>query len=170
MVTDHSESERRNPLPPLHGLFFSTASKIYFICTILQTGQHTPWICYTSCGALVGMRNSSMRDQCDEPSHYEQMLCHISLLTARERDVASSVVRPLSYFSFQPVLHDWCTKGHHGMCYSVCGMVHIKEPLLLLIGKSSPCGRSGFPLAIWVVLSPYVRCHITVNKMCWVHR
>ena len=31
---------------------------------------------------------------------------------------------PLSYFSFQPVLHDWCNKGR-GMCYPVCGMVHI---------------------------------------------
>ena len=56
------------------------------------------------------------------------------------------LVDPLSYFSFQPVLHDWCNKGC-GMCYPVCGMVHIKEPLLL-IGKSSPCGSSGFPLAI----------------------
>ena len=36
-------------------------------------------------------------------------------------------VDPLSYFSFQPVLHDWCNKGS-GMCYPVCGMVHIKEP------------------------------------------
>ena len=53
---------------------------------------------------------------------------------------------PLSYFSFQPVLHDWCNKGR-GMCYPVCGMVHIKVPLLL-IEKSSPCGGSGFPLAI----------------------
>ena len=44
-------------------------------------------------------------------------------------------VDPLSYFSFQPVLHDWCNKGC-GMCYPVCGMVHIKEPLLL-IDKSS---------------------------------
>ena len=25
-------------------------------------------------------------------------------------------VDPLSYFSFQPVLHDWCNKGR-GMCY-----------------------------------------------------
>ena len=33
------------------------------------------------------------------------------------------------------------------MCYPVCGMVHIKEPLLL-IGKSSPCGGSGFPLSL----------------------
>ena len=29
-------------------------------------------------------------------------------------------VDPLSYFSFQPVLHDWCNKGC-GMCYPVCG-------------------------------------------------
>ena len=48
----------------------------------------------------------------------------------------------LSYFSFQPVLHDWCNKGR-GMCYPACGMVHIKEPLLL-IGKSG----SGFPLSL----------------------
>ena len=51
-------------------------------------------------------------------------------------------VDPLSYFSFQPVLHDWRNKGR-GMCYAVCGMMHIKEPLLL-IGKSSLCGGSGF--------------------------
>ena len=55
-------------------------------------------------------------------------------------------VDPLSYFSFQPVLHDWCNKGR-GMCYSVCGMVHIKEPLLL-IDKSSLCGGSGFPFSL----------------------
>ena len=55
-------------------------------------------------------------------------------------------VDPLSYFSLQPVLHDWCNKGR-GLCYPVCGMVHIKEPLLL-IGKSSPCGGSGFPLSL----------------------
>ena len=52
-------------------------------------------------------------------------------------------VDPLGYFSFQPVLPDWCNKGR-GMCYPVCGMVNIKEPLLL-IGKSSLCGGSGFP-------------------------
>ena len=71
------------------------------------------------------------------------------------RWVVGSILRgvdPLSYFSFQPVLHDWCNKGR-GMCYPVCGMVHIKEPLLL-IGKSSPCGGSGFPfLTIRIVLN-----------------
>ena len=56
---------------------------------------------------------------------------------------------PIELLSFQPVLHDWCNKGH-GMCYPVCGMVHIKEPLLL-IDKSSLCGGSGFPfsLSVW---------------------
>ena len=31
----------------------------------------------------------------------------------------SFMVDPLSYFSVQPVLHDWCNKGR-GMCYPVC--------------------------------------------------
>ena len=69
-------------------------------------------------------------------------------------------VDPLSYFSFQPVLHNWCNKGC-GMCYPVCWMVHIKEPLLL-INKSSLCGGSGFPFSLseWsltICLTPYNR-------------
>ena len=44
------------------------------------------------------------------------------------------------------VLHNWYNKGC-GLCYHVCGIAHIKEPLLL-IGKSSPCEVSRFPLAI----------------------
>ena len=34
-----------------------------------------------------------------------------------------------------------------GMCYPLCGMVHIKEPLLL-IDKSSLCGGSRFPFSL----------------------
>ena len=69
---------------------------------------------------------------------------------------------PLSYFSFQPVLHDWCNKGR-GICSPVCGAVHIKEPLLL-IGNSSPCRCGcGFPLWLseWSITT---RRHITLNK------
>ena len=69
-------------------------------------------------------------------------------------------VDPLRFFSFQPVLHNWCNKGR-GMCYPVCGMVYIKEPLLL-IDKSSLCGGSGchFSLSEWsltICLTPYNR-------------
>ena len=65
---------------------------------------------------------------------------------------------PIEIFLVHPVPHNWCNKGH-GMCYPVCGMVHIKEPLLL-IGKSMPCGGSGFPLSLseWsftICLMPY---------------
>ena len=66
------------------------------------------------------------------------------------------------YFSFQPVLHDWGNKGR-GMCYPVCGMVHIKEPLLL-IGKSSPCGDSGFPLSLSEWSSTIILCQTPYNR------
>ena len=46
----------------------------------------------------------------------------------------SFMVDPLSYFSFQPVFHDWCNKAR-GMCYPVCGVVYIKEPLLLFVNS-----------------------------------
>ena len=63
-------------------------------------------------------------------------------------------------FPFQPVIHDWCKKKP-GMCYRVCGMMHIKEPLLL-IGKIIPCGGSGFALSLsqWsfnICVTPYKR-------------
>ena len=45
------------------------------------------------------------------------------------------------------MIHDWCNIGR-GVCYPVCGMVHIKQPLLL-IGKSSLCsGVSGFSFSL----------------------
>ena len=65
-----------------------------------------------------------------------------------------------SFIHSRPVLHDWCNKGH-GMCNPVCGMVHIKEPLLL-IGKNSVCSGSRFPLSLFewsftICLPPYNR-------------
>ena len=53
----------------------------------------------------------------------------------------------MSYFTFQPVLHDWYDNSH-GMCYPVCKIVHIKKSFLL-IGKSrSLSGGSRFPLLL----------------------
>ena len=57
-----------------------------------------------------------------------------------------------------PLSYDWCNKGC-GMCYPVCGMVHINE-LLLLIDKSSLFGGSGFPFSLseWsltICMTPY---------------
>ena len=104
-----------------------------------------------------------MRDRSDDPSHHDQTFYHIASFPSFgvsyyfSRSILHGV-DPLSYFSFQPVLHDWCNKGR-GMCYPVCGMVHIKEPLML-IRKSSLCGGSGFPFSLleWsltICLTPY---------------
>ena len=47
----------------------------------------------------------------------------------------------------------------HDMCYSVCGMMHINDPLLL-IEKSSPCsGASGVPLYSLNGVLQYVQYH-----------
>ena len=55
---------------------------------------------------------------------------------------------PLNYFPFQPLFYDWCNMTNNSMCYHVCEMVHIKEPLLLT-ENSSPCGDgSRFPLSL----------------------
>ena len=61
------------------------------------------------------------------------------------REIASRVDTPLQVRNLKG-RHDWCNKGC-GMCYPVCGMVHIKEPLLLIV-KSSLCGGRGFPLSL----------------------
>ena len=47
------------------------------------------------------------------------------------------MVDPLDYFSFQPVLQNWCNNGR-GVRYPVCRMMYIKHR------KSSLCGGSGF--------------------------
>ena len=53
------------------------------------------------------------------------------------------------------------------LIYPVCGMVHIKDPFLL-IRKSSRCSDgSRFP-SRWSFT--ICRRHITVTKMCWVRR
>ena len=57
MVKDHSDSEKGNPLPP-HRLLLSINSKGSFICHRQDSTYHS--LCYTSRGALAGMRNSSM--------------------------------------------------------------------------------------------------------------
>ena len=79
---------------------------------------------------------------------------------AMDRRIDPSLGGPIELFLVPASAHDWCNKSR-GMCYPVCGMVHIKE-LLLLIGKNSLCGGSGFPFSLseWsltICLTPYNR-------------
>ena len=102
--------------------------------------------------------NERMKEGTNEWDMYNNTLCTLWLY--EQQHTCTSLWISKFNFSVQPVLHDWCNKGH-GMCYPVCWMVHIKEPLLL-IGKSCPCGGSGFPLSLseWsftICLMPYTR-------------
>ena len=142
------------------GYSFRLAARVLLYAPSYRQDNTYHGLCYTSHGALAGTRNSSMGLP-DEglirwPIHYERTLLprsYISLPPAKEFDLFLC-----DYFSFQPVLHDWCNKGC-GMCYPVCGMMQLKEPLLI-IGKSSPCGCSGFHLSLseWsftICMTPY---------------
>ena len=62
------------------------------------------------------------------------------------RWVVGLILHGVDPFLVPASARDWCNKGH-GMCYPVYGIVHIKEPLLI-IGKSSPCGGGRFPLSL----------------------
>ena len=60
MVKDHSDSDSGNLLPPLHGLLFPMSTNGSFMHHPTDRMAHTTAFCYTSRGALAGMKNSSM--------------------------------------------------------------------------------------------------------------
>ena len=50
-----------------------------------------------------------------------------------------------------------------GMCYPVCGMVHIKEPLLLIGNREAHVAAAGFHSHYLNGPVPYVRRHYNRN-------
>ena len=58
MVNNHSNSERGNLLPPLHGLLFSISSKGSLYA--LSHRHDSTYLCYISRGALAVIRNTTM--------------------------------------------------------------------------------------------------------------
>ena len=161
-----------------YSLWLTTRVILYAPCHRQDSTYHG--LCYTSRGALAGMRNSSMGNSSDDPLLHERTLLpwsYISLLyltmhsntfylvishqtydatmgysfrlaagfllyssshrqdntyhclcytscgaLAGNRNRNRNIL--LSYFSFQPVFHNWCNKWC-GMCYPVCGRMHI---------------------------------------------
>ena len=60
MVKNHKDNERENLLVPLHELLFLISSKGTFICITAHRQDSTYHGLCSTCGALVGMGNSSM--------------------------------------------------------------------------------------------------------------
>ena len=140
------------------GYYFRLTARVLLYAQSHRQDSTYHGLCYTSRGELAGTRNKSMGPPNEGPIRWPIAPWANALTTELHlapslspswfglQSVAQKRSSPLSYFSFQPVLHDWCNKGR-GMCYPVCGMVHIKESLLL-IDKSSLCGGSGFPFSL----------------------
>ena len=130
------------------------------IGSILHGGPIGNYIGVRCSSVVRAFAHGAMCHQID-PSWWTHWQLHRSEMqqSLMVRCIIGSILHgPLSYLLSQPVLHNWCNKGH-GMCYPVCGMMHIKEPLLL-IEKSSLCCGSGFPLSLseWsftICLMPY---------------
>ena len=157
------------------GLSFWLSARILLYAPSHRQDSTYHSLCYTSRGTLAGMQKRLMgpswgidpTTHCtmrERSYHGATSRSYINTFYLRLYGVTISIEKKFKlfwkcnlksaalqkyiyiYFSFQPVLHDWYNKGR-GMCYPVCGMVHIKEPLLL-IDKSSPCGGSRFPLSL----------------------
>ena len=94
-------------------------------------------------------------------SHHSKsvIIIHISLITSLENEQQIDLIVTELHnggLGFTRLLNsrfltllDYISgsRSSHGMCYPVCGMVHIKEPLLL-IGKRCVCGGCRFPLSL----------------------
>ena len=104
MVKYHTDSERGNLLPP-HGLLFSINSKGSFICTIPQTGLHTPQPFVTPVvehwlEQEIAQWVYPMKDRSDDPSHHEQTLLprsYISLPNAFDCSSSEHASEPSVY-------------------------------------------------------------------------
>ena len=74
------------------------------------------------------------------------------------------MVDPLSYFLFQPVLHDWCNKDH-GLLYC---MWYGEYKRFLAVNQKIIAHlvvAAGFFFDYLSGPLPYVQCHIIINIM-----
>ena len=98
-------------------------------------------------------------------------------------------VDPLSYFSFQPVIHDWCNKGR-GMCYPLCGRERnvlfndahfiygymasdIWLRTILIVRKETRCRHIGYSYRLTARVLLYAPSHRqdnTYHGLCYTSR
>ena len=156
------------------GYSFRLAARVLLYAPSHRQDSTYHGLCYTSRGAVAGTKNRSMGPpwRIDPTTHrtmnersyhglaqsrlqhsngLSQSLLNFSCTKITRAGRSSEVERSLMVrwvvgSILHGVLHDWCNKGR-GMCYPGCGMVHIKEPLLL-IDRCSLCGGSRFPFSL----------------------
>ena len=135
MVKDHSDSKRGNPLRP-HGLLFPINSKVFYMY------HPTDRIAHTTC-----RRTAFIHERAQQVGATCSSVVRVFAYGAMGRRIDSSWWTYLAIYRSSQCSTTGVTKTVLCAIMSV-GMVHRKEPLLL-IGKSSPCsGGSWFPLSL----------------------
>ena len=128
-------------LVPLNSVLFKPCLFRFFVTPVVEH-----WLAGTK-NSFMGPPRIDLMTYCTMNKHYNgAMSCsyiHIDPHTYMQTHVhiQGSITASLcSYFpqSFQPVLHDLLQRLWYVL--SFCGMMHIKEPLLL-IGRNSPMWR-----------------------------
>ena len=152
MVKIHSDNERGNLLSTLHGLLFPISNMGSIIHHPTERIVHKAFN-HGAIGSRIGpswCTHSSF-------SGYNQCGARCSsVVRAFDHGAMSRRIDP-SWWTHEAISRS----SQCSMCYAVCGMVHIKEPLLLF-GNSNLCGGSCFPLSLseWcftMCVTPYNR-------------
>ena len=115
MVKDHSDSERGNPLLP-HRLLFPISSKGSFLYASSHRQDNTHHVlCYTTCGALAGTRNSSMGPpwRIDPTTHRTMssildMVQNILCVNTFGFTTVKITIHLLRYLRFSKFVNDFC--------------------------------------------------------------
>ena len=119
MVTVHSD-ERGNLQPQLHELLFVINSKGFFY-------MHLPTyhgLCFTSCGTLVGIRNSSMGlpgEIYQTIQRYERTLYHQAMLTPLLRYCLTTVIPFISITHVHELLGVRCSSVVRAFAHGAMG-------------------------------------------------
>ena len=154
MVKDHSGSERRNPLPSIHGLLFPIDSTY-------------EGVCFTSRGELVGTRNSSTGPPCGiDPTIYH------TTIRRRRTTSRSSTIRVKGsciYYSDCEMVHikepllligESSPCGGSGFTHSLCEWsfticptpYSIKQNMLSVsLNKTFPCFLLSLIIISWLL-------------------
>ena len=107
MVKDHTDNRRGNPLLP-HGYYFRLAARILLYSSSHRQDNTHQNLCYTSCGALAGTRNSSMGPP-DEGSIRRPIALWANALTTELHIAHKNRITHTTAF-VTPVVEHWLEK------------------------------------------------------------
>ena len=129
-------------------------------------------LCYTSCGALAWTRNSSMG-----PPWRINLTTHHTMSSGLSDQFL--LVDPVSYFSFQPILHNWCNKKEENVLSKnalntfylrLYGVRHMVLSTTQIVREETHCRHMGYSFRLTARVLLYAPSHRqdnTYHGLCY---